>query len=118
MPALAGCKKSLPTRTALLSDNLVQGLPWDYHPGPRRRRADAGDEGSGGLACERFGWVVDLYAFAGGEPDCNLYVFGDNGNAWPSGEEIQFGQRYTLRGTANAEDGRSRTVEMTVTLER
>ncbi len=57
-------------------------------------------------------------AFAGGEPDCNLYVFGDNGNAWPSGEEIQFGQRYTLRGTANAEDGRSRTVEMTVTLER
>jgi|GEM_PF-5259405 hypothetical protein len=85
MPALAGCKKSLPTRTALLSDNLVQGLPWDYHPGPRRRRADAGDEGSGGLACERFGWVVDLYAFAGGEPiDLQDQLPGVHGRTGPS----------------------------------
>ncbi len=57
-------------------------------------------------------------AFAGGEPDCNIFVFSNNGDAWPGGEPIQFGQRYTLRGTANAEDGRSRTVEMSVALER
>ncbi len=57
-------------------------------------------------------------AFAGGEPDCNIFDFAENGNAWPGGEPIQFGRRYTLRGTANAEDGRSRTVEMSVTLER
>ena len=75
-------------------------------------------DAGGSRVYERTESNVAYCAFAGGEPDCNTFVFGENGNAWPSGESIQFGRRYTLRGTANAEDGRSRTVEMTVTLER
>lgn len=73
---------------------------------------------SGNRVYERTENNVAYCAFAGGEPDCNIFDFAENGDAWPSGEPIRYGRRYTLRGTANAEDGRSRTVEMTVTLER
>jgi len=75
-------------------------------------------DASGTRVYERTENNVAYCAFAGGEPDCNVFDFAENGNAWPSGEPIQFGRRYTLRATANAEDGRSRTVEMSVTLER
>lgn len=55
-------------------------------------------------------------AFAGGEPDCNIWYFGDHGDAWPSGEAIRYGESYLLRGIVNAVDGRSTTVEMTVVI--
>jgi len=73
---------------------------------------------NGSRVYERTENNVAYCAFAGGEPVCNIFDFAENGDAWPGGEPIRFGRRYTLRGTANAEDGRSRTVEMTVTLER
>ena len=73
---------------------------------------------NGSRVYERTENNVAYCAFAGGEPECNIFDFAENGDAWPGGEPIRFGRRYTLRGTANAEDGRSRTVEMRVTLER
>lgn len=56
-------------------------------------------------------------AFAGGEPDCNIWYFGEHGNAWPSGEAIRYGEPYLLRGIVHAADGRSTIVEMTVTFQ-
>jgi hypothetical protein len=56
-------------------------------------------------------------AFAGGEPDCNVWYFGDNGDAWPSGEPVRYYDPYSLRGRVNAEDGRTLEVEMTVYIE-
>lgn len=56
-------------------------------------------------------------AFAGGEPDCNVWNFAEYSDAWPSGEPIYFGAQYTLRGVAHADSGQSQTVEMTITIE-
>lgn len=56
-------------------------------------------------------------AFAGGEPDCNVWYFGDNGDRWPSGEPVRYGEPHLLRGRVNAEDGRTRAVEMRVFIE-
>ncbi|MBE2236326.1 MAG: SH3 domain-containing protein [Caldilineaceae bacterium] len=56
-------------------------------------------------------------AFAGGEPDCNVWRFGDSGDAWPSGEPVRYGEPYLLRAIANAEDGSRLTVEMTIFIE-
>ena len=56
-------------------------------------------------------------AFAGGEPDCNVWYFSDNGDAWPSGEPVRYSDPYLLRGRVNAEDGRTLEVEMTVYIE-
>ncbi|HRA64508.1 MAG TPA: SH3 domain-containing protein [Caldilinea sp.] len=56
-------------------------------------------------------------AFAGGEPDCNVWYFGDNGDAWPSGESVRYGDPYLLRGIVNAENGSSLTVEKTIFIE-
>ncbi|HAJ35704.1 MAG TPA: hypothetical protein DCL15_08435 [Chloroflexi bacterium] len=56
-------------------------------------------------------------AFAGGEPDCNIWYFGDHGNAWPSGEPVRYGEPYLLHGRVNAEDGRTREVEMRIFIE-
>ena len=56
-------------------------------------------------------------AFAGGEPDCNVWDFGDNGDAWPSGAPVRYGAPHRLRGRVNAEDGRTREVEMTIFIE-
>jgi hypothetical protein len=61
--------------------------------------------------------VAGFCAFAGGEPDCNIWFFGDNGDAWPSGESVRYGEPYLLRGIANAEDGRAAAVEMRVIIE-
>lgn len=61
--------------------------------------------------------VAGYCAFAGGEPECNVWFFGDNGNAWPSGEPVRYGEPYLLRGVANAEDGRVAAVEMRVVIE-
>jgi hypothetical protein len=56
-------------------------------------------------------------AFAGGEPDCNIWYFGDNGNAWPSGAPVRYSEPHLLRGVVNAEDGRTRAVEMRIFIE-
>lgn len=56
-------------------------------------------------------------AFAGGEPHCNIWYFGDNGDAWPSGEAVRYGEPYLLRGIASAEDRRTVSVEMRVIIE-
>lgn len=46
-------------------------------------------------------------AFGGGEPNCNVYVFADHDNAWPSGEPIRDGESYRLRAEVHAKDGSS-----------
>lgn len=56
-------------------------------------------------------------AFAGGEPECNVWYFGDNGDAWPSGEPVRYDEPYRLFGRVNAEDGRTLEVEMMVFIE-
>ncbi len=56
-------------------------------------------------------------AFAGGEPECNIWFFGEHGDAWPSGEPVRFGETYLLRGVANAQDGRSATVEASIVIQ-
>lgn len=56
-------------------------------------------------------------AFAGGEPDCNIWYFGDHGDAWPSGEPVRYGEPYLLHGRVNAENGRTREVEMRIFIE-
>lgn len=56
-------------------------------------------------------------AFAGGEPDCNVWNFGDNDDAWPSGAPVRYGEPHWLRGRVNAEDGRTREVEMRIFIE-
>ncbi|MFO7633548.1 MAG: SH3 domain-containing protein, partial [Caldilinea sp.] len=61
--------------------------------------------------------VAGYCAFAGGEPDCNIWFFGDNGDAWPSGEAVRYGEPHVLRGIVNAEDGRTTNVEMRVFIE-
>ncbi|MCS6828963.1 MAG: SH3 domain-containing protein [Caldilinea sp.] len=56
-------------------------------------------------------------AFAGGEPDCNVWRFREHGDAWPSGEPVRYGEPHLLRAIANAEDGRSASIEMTVVIQ-
>lgn len=56
-------------------------------------------------------------AFAGGEPDCNIWFFADNSDAWPSGEAVRYGEPHLLRGVVHAEDGRSVVVEMQIIIE-
>lgn len=46
-------------------------------------------------------------AFGGGEPNCNVYVFAEHDNAWPSGEPIRDGENYRLRAEVHAKDGSS-----------
>ncbi len=56
-------------------------------------------------------------AFGGGEPDCTVFRFGDNGYRWPdNGPQIRNGP-YRLVATVHAQDGRSQTVETTVEFE-
>jgi hypothetical protein len=50
-------------------------------------------------------------AFAGGEPDCNIWHFNEHSYEWPSGDSIQSGQ-HRLEATVNAEDGRRSTISL------
>ena len=52
-------------------------------------------------------------AFAGGEPDCNVFRFniGDN---WPEGGPPVEAGTHTLRATVHAKDGRSKIVELQI----
>jgi len=55
-------------------------------------------------------------AFAGGEPDCNVFTFAI-GDAWPDdGPPVQLG-RHTLLGTVHAQDGRSKTVAVEIDIQ-
>ncbi len=56
---------------------------------------------------------VAYCAFSGGEPDCEIWDFNASGRKWPSGESLQPGF-HRLVARVNAEDGRQKTVELTV----
>jgi len=56
-------------------------------------------------------------AFQGGEPDCNIYNFNEQGYVWPNGEAIISGQSYLLRARANAKSGEQITQEWYVTVQ-
>ncbi len=61
--------------------------------------------------------TVHYCAFGGGEPDCNVFNFGDNYYRWPdNGPQIHNGQ-HRLVATVHAKDGRSQTIETTVDIE-
>ncbi len=55
-------------------------------------------------------------AFSGGEPDCVVWSFPDNGNSWPDGDALTLGL-HTLRATVNADDGRSTQVEQVINIQ-
>ena len=60
---------------------------------------------------ERTEGNVRYCAFAGGEPDCNIFDFADANFRWPgTDKQVEFG-RHTLRATVKATDGRSLTME-------
>lgn len=50
-------------------------------------------------------------AFGGGEPDCTIWDFAENGYYWPGGRLIRSGQ-HLLRARINAQDGRQTIMEM------
>ena len=52
-------------------------------------------------------------AFSGGEPDCMIWDFAENGYYWPGGRLIRSGA-HLLRARINAQDGRQAIVEMWV----
>lgn len=56
-------------------------------------------------------------AFAGGKPDCNIWRFGEHGDAWPAGDAVRYGEPHRLRAVVTAEDGRSASIEMTVVIQ-
>ena len=55
-------------------------------------------------------------AFAGGEPDCNIWVFAEHNNEWPGGRSIEAGS-YRLQATVRADNGRQKTVESTIQIQ-
>ena len=56
-------------------------------------------------------------AFAGGEPDCNIFEFTVDDSRWPDTDNVVRAGPHRLFATVYAEDGRTATVEMTVQLE-
>ncbi len=54
-------------------------------------------------------------AFSGGEPDCNIWYFNDNGNNWPNGDPISSGQ-HLLRTLIRADSGQELTIERQITI--
>jgi hypothetical protein len=56
-------------------------------------------------------------AFSGGEPNCNVWNFAENGYQWPNGDPIEFGDEYLLQAIVHAEDGSSTTVEMNIQIQ-
>ncbi len=55
-------------------------------------------------------------AFGGGEPDCNVWPFQEQGQRWPDGASIQPG-RYTLRATAFTQQGAQASLETSVQIQ-
>lgn len=58
---------------------------------------------------------VAYCAFAGGEPDCNIWFFDDNGNHWPNGAPIAPGQ-HTLRARVHAHSGQELVIQRQITI--
>jgi hypothetical protein len=54
-------------------------------------------------------------AFAGGDPNCNIWYFHDNGNKWPGGDSLSAGQ-HLLRVRIRAESGQELDLERTITI--
>lgn len=52
-------------------------------------------------------------AFSGGEPDCNIWFFHDNGNKWPSGNDVNYGP-HTLRAIIRAQSGEQLVIERAI----
>lgn len=52
-------------------------------------------------------------AFAGGEPDCNIWFFHDNDNKWPDGGSVNYGA-HTLRAIIRAESGEQLVIERAI----
>jgi hypothetical protein len=55
-------------------------------------------------------------AFSGGEPNCNVFIFAENGNSWPNGPSIEPGP-HILRAVAFTGDGRKAEDTMTVDIQ-
>jgi hypothetical protein len=72
--------------------------------------------GPNGQVHQRTEQTAGYCAFGGGEPDCNIWDFAEQGNQWPNGDSIEPGD-YSLRATVYAEDGNSTTVEMNVQIQ-
>jgi len=72
--------------------------------------------GGGSPVYERTEQNAAYCAFGGGEPDCNIWNFAENGNVWPSGEPIQPG-RYILQATAYAVDGHTADLSTEIEIE-
>jgi len=51
--------------------------------------------------------------FQGGEPDCNVWIFADQGHHWPNGDPITEGE-YVLEAVIRAESGRELRIEQVV----
>lgn len=76
-------------------------------------------------------WVEDLYydtifashennaaycMFGGGDPDCNIWSFSENGYQWPNGKAFEPGQYYLVAHVV-AKDGRQKTIDTMVEFE-
>lgn len=79
-------------------------------------RVDMEIIGSNGQVHRRTERTAGYCAFGGGEPDCNIWDFAEQGNQWPDGDPLEPGD-YTLRAIVHAEDGNSTTVEMNIQIQ-
>ncbi len=55
-------------------------------------------------------------AFSGGEPNCMLWVFSQNGYKWPNGKAVANG-KHTLKAVVNAKNGHTMTLQQTVNIQ-
>ncbi len=60
-------------------------------------------DSNGNQVYERLEKTAGYCAFVGGEPDCTVWVFADNKNAWPNGTKMLSGA-YTLKVNVTAID--------------
>jgi len=72
--------------------------------------------GPSGLVHEREERAAAYCAFGGGEPDCTIYSYADNGYVWESGASVEPGA-HTLTADVVADDGRTAYREWTVEIE-
>lgn len=70
----------------------------------------------GAIVHERTERNAGYCAFSGGEPDCTIWDFAQNGNKWPGGEPIESG-RYVLRATAHSAEGKTAGLSAEIKIE-
>jgi len=61
--------------------------------------------GESGVIHEQTEMNAAYCVFGGGEPDCNVWDFSANNNAWPNGEPVQFGENYHVQVNIDGADG-------------